>query len=287
MVVRVAEDRLRQIAELYAPVVAAALPAAASARTASAQQLDGVAEALERGTAQLRAEARGGMIDDATFIAPLAGATRGRLVFVSGAPRLSMTAAPFGPQAVARVVMETSASRLSLAASSDPEQLVRAIFEGGPPDIRADDGVVTVRYRRPRLDVKSRHARIALNPEIPWTVEVRGGVTDLVGELRGVPLAGLSLDGGVNHLRLRLPPPTGTVRLEIDGGTSDARVVRPAGTDVALRVRGVVSHLAFDDQRRENVGRELRMQSRGFGRAADRYELELTGGAANLRIDTL
>jgi hypothetical protein len=29
------------------------------------------------------------------------------------------------------------------------------------------------------------------------------------------------------------------------------------------------------------------MQSRGFGRAPDRYELELTGGAANLRIDTL
>lgn len=287
VVVRVAADRLRQISELYSPVVEAAIPPAPAARAASEQQLNAVADALERATAQLRAETRGGMVDDSTFVAPLAGATRGRLVFISGAPRLSMTAAPFGPQAVARVVMETSASRLSLSAGGDPEELVRAGFEGGPPDIRADDGLVTIRYRRPRLDVRSRHARIALNPDIPWTVEVRGGVTDLVGELRDVPLAGLSLGGGVNHLQLRLAPPTGTVRLEIDGGTSDARVERPAGSDVALRVRGVVSHLVFDGERRENVSRELRMQSRGFGRAPDRYELDLTGGAASLKVDTL
>jgi DNA-binding MarR family transcriptional regulator len=287
VVVRVAEDRLRQIGALYEPVAEAAMSAQPEARAAALQQMETLALALERAALQLRAETRGGMVDDTTFIAPVAGATRGRLVFVSGAPRLSMTAAPFGPQAVARVVMETSASRLTLSAGGDPDHLVRAGFEGGTPDIRADDGIVTVRYRRPRLDVSSRHARIALNPDIPWTIEVRGGLSDLIGELGDVPLAGLSLDGGVNHLRLRLAPPTGTVRLEIDGGTSDARIDRPAGTDLALRVRGVVSHLAFDDERRENVGRELRMQSRGFGRAADRYELELTGGAANLRIDTL
>ena len=198
-----------------------------------------------------------------------------------------MTAAPFGPQAVARVVMETSASRLTLSRAAEEEHLVHAGFEGGAPDIRAEDGVVTVRYRRPRLDVRSRHARIALNAAIPWTVEVQGGVTDLVGELRDVPLAGLSVAGGVNHLRLELPPPSGTVRLAIDGGTSDAAVERPAGTDLALRAYGVISQMSFDDERRENVGKQLRMQSRRFGRAADRYELELRGGAARLRIDTL
>ncbi len=287
VVVRVAEARLREISELYAPIAEAARPADPQARAAAALQLEGIAGALERATAQLRAETRGGMVDDSTFIAPLASATRGRLVFHSGAPRLSMTAAPFGPQAVARVVMETSASRLTLSRGKADDHLVRAGFEGGAPDIRAEDGVVTVRYRRSRLDVRSRHARIALNPAIPWTVEVHGGVTDLAGRLREVPLAGLSVDGGVNHLALELAPPSGTVRLEVNGGTSDAVIERPPGTDLALRARGVVSHLTFDEAVRENVGKELRLQSRGFGRAADRYELELRGGAARLRIDTL
>jgi DNA-binding MarR family transcriptional regulator len=286
VVVQVAPDRLDEITAGYRPLVDAARGNPATDRRAARQYLDTVSTALEHETARLRAATHGGMIDD-RYIAPLAGATRGRLVFVSGAPRLSLTAAPFGPQAVARVVMETSASRLSLSGDTAPDQLATASFEGPPPDVRMADGTVTVRYRRPRLDVRSRRARISLNPSIPWTVEVRGGVTDLDADLRDVALSGLQLDGGVNHLRLELAPPSGTVRLEINGSASDARIARPPGTDVALHARGVLSYLLFDDEKRETVGGELRMQSRGFGRAPDRYEIDLTGGAARLTIDTL
>jgi DNA-binding MarR family transcriptional regulator len=286
VVVRVAPERLDEITGMYRPLVDAPRAGDAASRRAAQQYLDTVSTALELETARLRATTHGGMIDD-RYVAPLGGATRGRLVFISGAPRLSMTAAPFGPQAVARVVMETSASRLSLSGDTPADQLATASFEGPPPDVRVSDGTVTVRYRRPRLDVRSRGARISLNASIPWSVEVRGGVTDLDAELRDVALSALQLDGGVNHLRLELAPPSGTVRLEINGSASDARIGRPPGTDVALRVRGVLSHLLFDDEKRETVGGELRMQSRGFGRATDRYEIDMTGGAARLTIDTL
>jgi DNA-binding MarR family transcriptional regulator len=286
VVVRVALDRLDEISAIYRPMGDAARGGDATSRHAAQRYMDTVSTALERETARLRAATHGGMIDD-RYVAPLGGATRGRLIFISGAPRLSVTAAPFGPQAVARVVMETSASRLSLSGDSPPDQLATASFEGPPPDVRVADGTITIRYRRPRLDVRSRRARISLNSSIAWTVEVRGGVTDLDADLGGVALSGLQLDGGVNHLRLALAPPSGTVRLEINGSASDARIARPPGTDVALRVRGVLSHLRFDDEKRETVGGELRMQSRGFGRAADRYEIDMTGGAARLTIDTL
>jgi DNA-binding MarR family transcriptional regulator len=286
VVVQVAPDRLDEITAGYRPLVDAARGSDATDRRAAREYLDTVSTALEHETARLRAATRGGMIDD-RYIAPLAGATRGRLVFISGAPRLSLTAAPFGPQAVARVVMETSASRLSLSGDAPPDQLATASFDGPPPDVRMADGTVTVRYRRPRLDVRSRRARISLNPSIPWTVEVRGGVTDLDADLRDVALSGLQLDGGVNHLRLELAAPSGTVRLEINGSASDARIARPPGTDLALHARGVLSYLLFDEEKRETVGGELRMQSRGFGRATDRYEIDMTGGAARLTIDTL
>jgi DNA-binding MarR family transcriptional regulator len=286
VVVRVEPDRLDQITTMYRPVVDAARGSDAASRRAARQYLDTVSTALEHETARLRAASHGGMVDD-RYVAPLMGATRGRLVVISGAPRLSMTAAPFGPQAVARVVMETSASRLSLSGGTAPDQLATASFEGPAPDVRVTDGTVTVRYRRPRLDMRSRRARISLNRSIPWAVEISGGVTDFDADLRDVALSGLQLNGGVNHLRLELGPPSGTVRLEINGSASDARMGRPPGTDVALRVRGVLSNLLFDDEKRDTVGGELRMQSRGFGRATDRYEIDMSGGAARLTIDTL
>ena len=133
VVVRVADERLREIGVLYDPVLADALPADAKARAAAERQVEALTDALERATARLRAETRGGMVDDRTFIAPLAGATHGRLIFISGAPRLSMTAAPFGAGAVARVVMETSASRLSLSAGS------LSSVSGVPGDSAAND----------------------------------------------------------------------------------------------------------------------------------------------------
>ncbi len=283
VVVRIDPTRAAELAALYRPLLdalaklTAGLPA--TTRDAVERTVLAASETAAAETGRLRIAARGGMVGD-TYVAPLAGATRGRLIFGSGAPRLTLNAQALGQQA--RMVMETSASRLTLGGGAGPDELIRAHFDGPAPEVRVSDGVATLRYRRRALDFKSRGASVELNPTIPWTLQVDGGVTDLVADLRGLRLGGLELHGGANHLRLQLPAPDGTVRLVVTGGANRARFERPAGTAASLRVRGGVSHLRFDDQRLDSVSGTLTMRSDDFAGAAERYEIDLSGGASHL-----
>jgi DNA-binding MarR family transcriptional regulator len=285
VVVRVDPDRAAEIAALYVPFLAATTELLAgwspAQRSALTDYLVGVGSALEAEIVRARATVRGGFIGD-TYVAPVADATAGRLAFASGAPRLSMNAAALGQQA--RVVVETSASRLVFDGLSQPGELVRARFVGPLPDVRAAGGTVTVRYRRRLLDVRSRSARIALSGDLPWSIEVDGGLTDLDGDLRPLRLAGLTVRGGANHLRLRLPAPEGTVRLSVTGGSSNVRFERPRGVPVVLRIRGGVSHFRFDDQRVQSASGDVELRSDDFSGAADRYEISFTGGASQLEV---
>jgi DNA-binding MarR family transcriptional regulator len=235
-------------------------------------------------TARFRAGSRGGFLGN-TYGAPLGEATRGRLVFVSGAPRLSLNVAPLGPQAAARMIMETSASRLGFSGVAPAGDLVRATFTGPLPDVRVSSGVVTIRYRRGALSAfATRQARIALSSAITWTIELQGGLTELDGSLAGVPLSRLEVEDGANHVNLDLPAPAGTVALRISGVASSVKLRRPRGTAVGLRVAGGISHLRLDASKHEQVAGNRRFMSPGYAAATDRYEIEVVGGASDVRI---
>ncbi len=235
-------------------------------------------------TARLKAETRGGFVGS-SFSAPLAGATRGRLEFVSGAPRLALNFASLGPRANARMIMETSASRLAFAGPAPAGELVRATFKGPLPDVRSSGGVVKVRYRRQAMSAfSSRGASVALSDAIPWTIELMGGITDLTGTLEELALERMDVQGGANHIVLDLPAPSGTVLVRVAGVASSARFRRPAVIPVSLRVAGGVSHLRLDDQRHEQVAGDRQFVGDGFADRPDRYELEILGGAGDIRV---
>ena len=278
LVVTVDPRRIGELERTYAPIVAAAADLGADA-----SDLDRLSLALGAEAERLRVSARGGLIGD-TYFAPLGNVTRGRLLLATGAPRLSLGGAALGQQV--RMVAETSASRLHLSALDASDELVRARFEGPPPDVRTSDGAVAMRYRRRLLDTRSRTAHVGLQRAVLWTVEVEGGITDLEGDLRGVRLDALEVRGGANHLKLRLAAPGGTARILFGGGSSDARFSRPAEVAVSLRVHGGVSRLRFDDRCFDGVTGDLHVTSDGFASAAERYEIEFSGGASNLRITT-
>jgi hypothetical protein len=230
----------------------------------------------------MRAALRGAVVAE-MFSAPLAGATLGRLHFVSGAPRLSLRAAPLGPNAEARVVAELSHSEVHLAAGSDPDLLCQATFEGPLPEARAHDGVVDVRYKR-RLKWRNRSAHLGLNTAIPWDLELGGGFSSVSADLRGTRLRALELGGGVDHLRARLPLPRGLVRVRISGGSADVAVELPVGTAARLALSGGAHDVRFLDQSMRLVHGTLRLETGGASEAPDRYELELSGGVRDLTV---
>jgi DNA-binding MarR family transcriptional regulator len=241
--------------------------------------------AVDRETNELRAGVRGGFVGRA-YRAPLAGATRGRLVFTSGAPRLSLNISPLGPRAAARVIMETAASRLHFEGAAPNGELVGATFDGPLPDVRTTVGTVNVRYQRKALSVvTARQARVALNAAVPWVIELEGGLTDLTGSLAKVTLDRLEVNGGANHIDLELPAPAGTTVVRVHGVVSSARFVRPRGVPIALRVGGGVAHLVVNGRSYSNVGTR-RFVSNGFNESPVRLEVDLSGGASRLEVRT-
>ena len=135
------------------------------------------------------------------------------------------------------------------------------------------------------LDDRSEHpAEVELNARIPWDIEVRGGASRLLADLRGLRLGSLSVDGGASRLEVVLPAPSGIVTVVILGGASNVAIRRPEGVAARLRVDGGATNLTFDDRHIGAAGGELDLQSGDYDGAADRYDIAVTGGANNLSI---
>jgi DNA-binding MarR family transcriptional regulator len=282
------DGRANEVRDALAPLrraITALLDrASAVERKAILGFLDASSGALRDETARLRARARGGFVGDA-YVAPLADVTRGRLVFTSGAPRLALNFAPLGPPATARVIMETAASRLRFDGAAPAGELVRATFDGPHPDVRTSGGMVSIRYRRQAVSAFSgRQARIALAAGIPWTIQIDGGITDLTGSLTGLALSGVEVVGGANQVSLDLPAPSGSVNVRVVGVASGVRFRYPRSTPVALSVDGGIARLRLDGQRRDNVGGRHRFTSGNYAASPDRYEIEVLGGASEVKV---
>ncbi|UJR83238.1 MarR family winged helix-turn-helix transcriptional regulator [Sandaracinus amylolyticus] len=193
--------------------------------------------------------------------APIGSAERGRLRFVSGAPKLTLRGARI-------------------------RDLYRATFDGKRPQVRVEpDGTVTFQYKG--FSWLGRHdlgAELVLTSAVPWTIEIKGGVAQLDADLRDVDVRAIDITGGASECELHLPRPRGTATLRVTGGANHVVVRRPRGAAAQAVVRGGANSLAFDDQRMGSFGATARFATRGWESAADRWSIELTGGASDLSV---
>jgi len=210
-----------------------------------------------------------------SYSAPVGGVTSGRLVFLSGAPRMTVRG------------------------DATLTELYRANFAGPVPRMRVRGGVVTVAYPHfAWLDWRTKVAgqttsasphwrkdggEIVLNANVPWSIELRGGVSQWSADLRALRLESFELRGGATKMELLLPRPTGVVPISITGGISRISLERPLGVSCGLELHGGVSDVSVDGQRYKGTGR-LSIQSPDASDAPDRYVIEVSGGATKVLV---
>lgn len=196
--------------------------------------------------------------------APLAGVERGTLVFTSWA------------------------AKLVLRGDAGMAELYRAEFKGAVPEVRAEGGVVTVRYpRRLRtLFGSNQAAEIALNAAVPWRVELRNGASETTADLRDLTLAGLEIRGGASSVTVNLPRPTRAIPVRFAGGAAEITITRPPGVAASIRLKGWATQLTFDDQLFDALGTDARLQSRGYAEMDRRYDIEVDGSASSVTVTT-
>jgi DNA-binding MarR family transcriptional regulator len=276
VIVEAAPDRATAVQQAFDPVDEAATLALGSLDAAA---LAGVHAYLTACVAALRATPSGDAgapAADATGSvgAPIAAATSGRLVFVTGAPNVTI-----------------SGSR-DLGG-----ELYRARFKGAIPSARVRDGLITIRY--PRFAWFDWRARVAgefvnasahwkrvttemqLNATLAWEIELRGGATNLTADVRSLNLTGLEVAGGAGSMSLRLGVPTGRVPIRLAGSVNDIKIARPEGVAVTFRLKGGYREATLDGVEAWSPGQIATPRA---DTAADRFEIVIAGGVNRVTV---
>jgi class 3 adenylate cyclase len=188
-----------------------------------------------------------------------------------------------------RVLSLVRVGNLALRADPSLGEPYRASFGRRPPRIREEGRAVTIEYPRGPLGALSRRdpGAVALDASVPWRIEARGMLRDVAADLGAGILAGFEAQAGATGLTFSLPPPSGRVALRFAAGVSEITIHRPLGVDVGIRVTRGASRLRLDDQVFRAVGGETALRSPGSEMAADRYEIEVLGGAADFTVDAV
>jgi hypothetical protein len=194
-----------------------------------------------------------------------------------------LAAPPLGLVDMGRLVFVRGAAHLRIGADASMSDLYRARFEAKVPDIRVDGGTVTVKYR-PSLHPS--HGEITLSGRVPWAINARMGMSDVVADLQELELTGLEISGGASRLELRLPRPKAAVPIRIGAGASNVELIRPAGVPVRVRIRGGASKLAIDDVRVGGAGGKTDWRSPDYDLVEGRYDIEIGAGASKVTVRT-
>lgn len=124
---------------------------------------------------------------------------------------------------------------------------------------------------------------LQLNPSIPWKITQNTGAATDTYKLGHVHLSGLELNTGASRDEITLGPPTGTVGVQINGGSLTVRIHRPSGTKASVAVNGGAVNLSFDGRSSHAIG-SVSAQDGDLG--ADYYKIEIDGGACNVTLDS-
>jgi Domain of unknown function (DUF5668) len=201
------------------------------------------------------------------------------------------SSAPLGSAENGRLQIELGAVELEVHADSSMSDLYQARFgypSGQAPQVQVDHGTVIVRGARSSnfgfLQSFHHTASITLNGSIPWDVKIGGGASQTQLDLRGLDLRSLTVDSGASHLDVRLPSPKGTVQVAISGGASNVTITRPSQVPVEARISGGASNLVVDNSQIMSLGGDGVHTTPGYGSAGGRYQVRVSGGANNVRI---
>jgi hypothetical protein len=188
--------------------------------------------------------------------APLRGVETGHLVFARGA------------------------SHLTMRVDGTMEDLYRARFEGKVPEVRVERGTVTVRYR---LGLHQPRGEITLTGRIPWSIEARAGMSEVVADLEDLELRSWEVSAGASKIQARLSRPEETVPIRIGAGASNVELIRPAGVPVRVHIGAGASNLTIDDF---SGSGKIDWRSPDYEQVEGRYDIEIGAGASKVTIRT-
>ncbi len=125
---------------------------------------------------------------------------------------------------------------------------------------------------------------LQINTKVLWRIFANSGASTDTYNLTGVNIESIELNTGASRNVITLGEPTGTVPVSLNGGALTVNIHRPKGTAASVEVSGGAVSLDADGKRQRGIGNQS-WHSDGFDNAANRYQIEINGGACTVTID--
>jgi hypothetical protein len=151
------------------------------------------------------------------------------------------------------------------------------------PTVRTRAGLIAVHHKL-RLDWRERSAQLALTRELPWTIEISGGLSRLAADLSGLRVHTMDVRGGVDTIDLKLTRPDGTSRIALVGGATTLSIRHDPDAAVLLTLNGGAHQVRFGSQRLRQVHGTLRLETPSARSKPDRYEISINGGVRDVSV---
>jgi TetR/AcrR family tetracycline transcriptional repressor len=183
--------------------------------------------------------------------------------------------------ATASIAIDSGSRGVMVRAGADMDTLIRAADRGTPaPAIVRGETVVVRRLRGVGL------GELELNPRHPWLFKIHGATWNTVLDTGGIDVRDIKVDSGAAKVECYLGQPRGVVPIDISSGVVGVTLHRPPGVSVTAECHSGAVRLKLDGYSIPAVIDDVRWESEGASRAADRYELLINSGVVQLTLDT-
>ena len=177
-----------------------------------------------------------------------------------------------------------SGSRGVILRAGDPDMqgLIRVPPDqgGAAPAVVRGEHVVVRRLRG------VGRGELELNPRRPWTFKVQAPTWNTVLDLAGIDVREIWIDSGAANVECFLPAPRGVVPVHISSGVVNVSLHRERGAAVVAHVHTGTWKLKLDDYSTKVAVLDVHWQSDGALGARDRYELEVSSGVVDFKLDS-
>ena len=184
--------------------------------------------------------------------------------------------------AVASIAIDSGSRGVILRAGSpDMQELIRVPPDqgGAAPAVIRGEQVVVRRLRG------AGRGELELNPRRSWAFKVQAPTWNTVLDLNGLDVRGLHVDSGAANLECFLPKPRGVVPIHVSSGVFNVTMHRARGAAIVAKVHTGVFKLKLDDFSSDVAVLDLNWQSKEALGAPNRYELDLSSGVVDFKLD--
>jgi hypothetical protein len=200
----------------------------------------------------------------------------------AAAPHIASLPGDGHSDATLQVVTGTTVLTVGVADLGAGGPLLRASTPAAdpPPRLRESAGNTVI-----TLSAKGAPAvTVTLNATVSWQLDLAGGTTRTVADLRGGRLAGINVTAGSDVLDLLLPRPRGDVPIRLAAGASQFLLSLPRGIQARMTAAGGAGEVSVEGRDYTGVAGGSVFTTPGWTAGAAGFDIDATAGAARVAV---